>query len=106
RDTTARGAATPAGPAAGGGTPPADDQAALPATPSVTTVQARFNSINEMLNVSAFAVSDDQRKILQRLPADLQKQVDRATKVSGETLPALIKTLKDAGIEVKAGGNN
>jgi photosystem II stability/assembly factor-like uncharacterized protein len=82
-----------------------DDQNALPPTQSVTTVQAKFNSLTEMLNVS-FAVSEDQRKILQALPADLQKQMDRVTKVTGEQLPALIKALKDAGIEVKAGTGN
>ena len=70
----------------------------------MTTVQARFNSLTEMLNVS-FAVSEDQRKTIQALPADLQKQMDRVTKVVNETLPALVKALKDAGIEVKTGGS-
>ena len=57
-----------------------------------------------MLNVS-FAVSDDQRKTIQALPADLQKQMDRVTKVLNEGLPTLIKALKDAGIEVKTGSS-
>ena len=64
-----------------------------------------FNSLTEMLNVS-FAVSDEQRKTLQALPADLQKQADRVTKVATDELPALIKALNDAGIQVKAGGSN
>ena len=81
-----------------------DDQNALPASPSLTTVQARFNSLTEMLNVS-FAVSDDQRKTIQALPADLQKQMDRVAKVVNEGLPALVKALKDAGIEVKTGSS-
>ena len=60
--------------------------------------------LTEMLNVS-FAVSEDQRKTLQALPADLQKQMDRVAKVVSVGLPALIKALKEAGIEVKAGNN-
>ncbi len=109
-DSSAAGA-TPAGGAPGaaaagaGGAGGVDDQNALPAAPSVTTVQAKFNSLTEMLNVS-FAVSDEQRKTLQSLPADLQKQMDRVNKVVTDQLPALVKALKDAGIEVKAGGNN
>ena len=47
-----------------------------------STVQARFNSLTEMLNVS-FAVSDEQRKTLQALPADLQKQMDRVNEGRG-----------------------
>ena len=68
------------------------------------TVQARFNALTEMLNIS-FAVSDEQRKTLQALPADLQKQMDRVTKVVNDQLPALIKALKDSGVEVKAASN-
>ena len=58
-----------------------------------------------MLNIS-FSVTDDQKKTIQALPSDLQKQMDRVTKVVHEDLPALIKSLKDAGIEVKSGVNN
>jgi photosystem II stability/assembly factor-like uncharacterized protein len=88
-----------------GGAGAIDDQNALPAAPSATTVQARFNLLTEMLNIS-FAVSEGQRKTIQALPADLQKQMDRMAKVESESLPALIKALKDAGVEVKTGGNN
>ncbi len=94
-------AAAPATAAAGGAI---DDQNALPTAPSVVTVQARFNALTEMLNIS-FAVSDEQRKTLQGLPADLQKQMDRVTKVVNDELPALIKALKDSGIEVRAASN-
>jgi hypothetical protein len=38
---------------------------------------------------------------LQALPAELQKQGDRVKKVSSDQLPALIKALKDAGVDVK-----
>ena len=58
-----------------------------------------------MLNIS-FSVSDDQKKTIQALPADLQKQMERVTKVVHDELPALIKSLKDAGIEIRSGGNN
>jgi photosystem II stability/assembly factor-like uncharacterized protein len=101
----ARGGAAPANGSGNGGAAGGDDQNALPTTPSATTVQAKFNALTEMLNVS-FAVTGDQRKVIQALPVDLQKQMDRVTKVEHDDLPALIKALKDAGIEVKAGGNN
>ena len=103
----APGAAVPVSPAAGAGVIAAaiDDQNALPPSQAVTTVQAKFNALTEMLNVS-FAVTDDQRKTIQALPADLQKQMDRMTKVVHEGLPALVKALKDAGIEVKTAGKN
>ena len=107
-DSTGAAAVAANAGAPSGGAPPAgaiDDQNALPTAPSVVTVQARFNSLTEMLNVS-FAVSDEQRKTLQALPADLQKQMERVNKVQTEQLPALIKALNDAGIQVKAGGNN
>jgi len=102
-DSTAAVGAPAGGGAGGGGG--IDDQNALPPSQSFTTVQARFNLLTEMLSVS-FAVSEDQRKTLQSLPADLQKQMDRVAKVVSDGLPALIKALKDAGIEVKAAGNN
>jgi hypothetical protein len=104
-DSGATSGARAAAGAGAGGAGPADDQNGPPAPPSATTVQARFNALTEMLNVS-FAVTDDQRKTIQALPADLQKQMDRVTKLEHDELPALIKALKDAGIEVKAGGNN
>jgi hypothetical protein len=92
-----RGAGAPAG--AGG----ADDQIAPP-PPSSNTVQARFNALTEMLNVT-FSVTDDQRKTIGMLPTDLQQQMNRLTRAESEELPALIKALNDAGIEVKAGNN-
>jgi len=64
------------------------------------TVQARLATTTEMLNIS-FNPSPDQKKTIQALPADLQKQGDRITKVAKEQLPALIKALRDAGVEVK-----
>jgi len=39
--------------------------------------------------------------VLLTLPGDLQKQGDRVKKVSTDQLPALLKALKDAGVDVK-----
>ena len=58
-----------------------------------------------MLNVS-FSVTEEQKKTIQVPAADLQKQMERVTKVVHDELPALIKALKDAGIDVKQSGNN
>ena len=55
-----------------------------------------------MLNVP-FNPSEEQRRTLLELPAELQKQSDRLNKVVTERLPALMKALKDAGVEVKSG---
>ena len=54
-----------------------------------------------MLGIS-FNPNPDQRKTILALPTELQKQGDRVKKVSSEQLPALIKALKDAGIDVRA----
>ncbi len=53
-----------------------------------------------MLNLT-FNPSPGQRKTVQALPADLQKQGDRVSKLSSDQLPALISALKAAGIDVK-----
>jgi hypothetical protein len=53
-----------------------------------------------MLNVT-FNPNPEQKKTLQALPAELQKQGDRVKKVSTDQLPALLKALKEAGVEVK-----
>jgi hypothetical protein len=82
---------------AGGGVDEAQNPAAA-TTPE--TIQARLGTTTEMLNLS-FNPSPAQKKTIQTIPADLQKQADRVSKVSGDALPALIKNLKAAGIEVK-----
>jgi hypothetical protein len=66
-------------------------------------LQAKFNALTEMLNVT-FAVSDGQRKTIQSLPDELQKQADRVNKLVNDRVPALLKQLKDAGVDVKTGG--
>ena len=53
-----------------------------------------------MLNIS-FSPNAEQKKTLQALPAELQKAGDRVNKVASDQLPALLKALKDAGVEVK-----
>ncbi|MGH7616210.1 MAG: hypothetical protein ACREPM_03185, partial [Gemmatimonadaceae bacterium] len=92
-----RPAATPrAAPAA---TPPEDEQSPV-AAQAPQNIQARLGTTTEMLGIS-FNPSPDQKKTLQALPAELQKQGDRVAKVSTGDLPALIKALKEAGVEVK-----
>jgi hypothetical protein len=83
----------------GAPTPPEDEQnPAAPQTPQ--NIQARLGTTTEMLGIS-FNPNAEQRKTLQALPAEIQKQGDRVAKVSSTELPALIKGLKDAGVEVK-----
>jgi photosystem II stability/assembly factor-like uncharacterized protein len=98
------GAAGGGGAGAGGGAElgGGDDQNAAPVTPPTQTIQARLGSTTELLNVP-FNPSDDQRKTIQVLPAELQKQADRLTKVLNDRLPALTKAMKAAGVEVKPG---
>ena len=69
-----------------------------PTTPQ--NIQAKLGTTTEMLNAN-FNPSPDQKKTLQTLPAELQKQSDRVKKVATDQLPALLKALKDAGVEVK-----
>jgi hypothetical protein len=69
-----------------------------PTTPQ--TIQAKLGTTTEMLNVT-FNPNPEQRKTLQALPAELQKQGDRVKKVATDQLPALLKALKEAGVEVK-----
>jgi hypothetical protein len=63
-------------------------------------IQARLGTTTELLN-STFNPNPDQKRLLLTLPSDLQKQGDRVKKVSTDQLPALLKALKDAGVEVK-----
>ena len=56
--------------------------------------------MTEMLNAT-FDPTPDQLKLMAVLPSDLQKQVDRLNKIANDRLPALLKTLRDAGVEVK-----
>jgi hypothetical protein len=53
-----------------------------------------------MLNAT-FNPNPAQKKTIQTIPAEIQKQGDRVKKVSTTQLPALIKALKDAGVDVK-----
>ena len=94
----------PAGPAGGAGAralAPSDQEQnpAPPTTPQ--NIQAKLATTTEMLNAT-FNPNPAQKKTIQTLPAELQKQGDRVKKVSSDQLPALIKALKDAGIEVKS----
>jgi len=69
-----------------------------PTTPQ--NIQAKLGTTTEMLNVN-FNPNPEQKKTLQALPAELEKQGDRVKKLSTDQLPALLKALKEAGVEVK-----
>jgi hypothetical protein len=97
---TQAGAATPAGAPAGGATPPVEDEQNPTAPQTPQNIQARLGTTTEMLGIS-FNPNPEQKKTLQALPAEIQKAGDRVSKVSSGSLPALIKALKDAGVEVK-----
>jgi photosystem II stability/assembly factor-like uncharacterized protein len=91
------------GPSAAGGAGAASDQEQNPTAPTTPqNIQAKLATTTEMLNAT-FNPNPAQRKTLQTLPTELQKQGDRVKRVSSDQLPALIKALKDAGIEVKTG---
>jgi photosystem II stability/assembly factor-like uncharacterized protein len=96
----AEGAAAP--PSGGGAGAGAADQDQNPTGPSAPeNIQAKLGTTSEMLNVT-FNPNPEQKKTIQSIPADLQKQGDRVKKVQSTSLPALLKSLKDAGIDVKA----
>jgi len=89
----------PAGGAAAGGataTPPIDDQGPPPEQTTLT-VQAKFATTTEMLNVP-FNPTPAQIEAMKALPADLQKQVDRLMKLVKERIPALQQALQAAGV--------
>jgi hypothetical protein len=95
------GAPAEAGAAPASGAPAGGDQDQNPTGPTAPeNIQAKLGTTTEMLNVQ-FNPSPEQKKTVQAIPAELQKQGDRVKKVSTSSLPALLKALKDAGIEVK-----
>lgn len=53
-----------------------------------------------LMNV-LFPPSPQELRTLRGFPAELRQQVDRIEKVSAQRLPALLKMLQDAGVEVK-----
>jgi hypothetical protein len=89
-----------AGSAAAGGASDQEQNPTPPATPQ--NIQAKLATTTEMLNAT-FNPNPAQKKTIQTLPAELQKQGDRVKKLSSDQLPALLKALKDAGVEVKTG---
>ncbi|HVE35896.1 MAG TPA: hypothetical protein VNC18_20190 [Gemmatimonadaceae bacterium] len=95
----ADGATAPASGAAGAGV--AGDQDQNPTGPTAPeNIQAKLGTTAEMLNVT-FNPNPEQKKTIQSIPAELQKQSERVKKVQTTSLPALLKALKDAGIDVK-----
>ena len=66
------------------------------------TVQARFNSTTDVLNVP-FNPTPSQLETIKTLPGDLQKQMDRLQKLVKERIPALQKSLEAAGVQAPKG---
>ncbi len=95
-----RAGGAPGAPAAAAA-PPANEEDQNPA-PSQTpeTIQAKLGTTTEMLNVT-FNPNPAQKKLVQMLPADLDKAAARVKKVQSADLPALLEALKQAGIDVK-----
>jgi photosystem II stability/assembly factor-like uncharacterized protein len=96
----AAGAAAP--PAGRGGAPVGGiDEEQNPTAPTTPqNIQARLGTTTEILNIW-FNPNSEQKKTLQAIPAELQKAGDRVNKVSTDQLPALLKALKAAGVDVK-----
>jgi hypothetical protein len=94
--TAERPSGASAPPVAGG----ADEEQNPTAPTTPQNIQAKLGTTTEMLNVT-FNPNPEQKKTLQTLPAELQKQGDRVKKVTTDQLPALLKALKEAGVEVK-----
>ena len=85
--------------AARGGAGGEEDQ--NPAAPStVQSLQSKLATTTEMLNIN-FNPNPEQKKTVQTFPSELAKQSVRVKKVSADDLPALIKALEAAGVEVK-----
>jgi len=100
RGAAPAGGAPASGQPAGGGAG-ASDQEQNPTAPTTPqTLQARLQTTTEMLNAT-FNPNPAQKKTMQTIPAEIQKQGDRVKKVSSDQLPALLKALKDAGVDVK-----
>jgi hypothetical protein len=84
-----------------GGAGLGSDQEQNPLPPTTPRdIQAKLGTTTEMLNIS-FNPNPDQKRTMQTLPAELAKQGERVKKLSAEDLPALIKALKAAGVDVK-----
>jgi len=74
------------------------EEGAPPQTPQ--NIQAKLGTTTEMLNVM-FNPNPAQKKTIQTIPAEIEKQGARVQKVKSDQLAALIKAAKDAGIDVK-----
>jgi hypothetical protein len=89
------------GDARGGGGAGGGDQDQNPvAQTAPVTIQARLQTTNEMLGIS-FNPSPEQKRLMQVLPGEIQKNGDRVEKVMRDDLPALIKALKAVGVDTK-----
>ena len=81
--------------------PSGGDQDQNPIAPSAPeTIQARLATTTEMLNAT-FNPNPEQKRTVQTLPAELDKQSARLRQLAADDLPALVKALREAGVDVK-----
>jgi hypothetical protein len=83
-----------------GNAPPVEDEQTPSQQQQPQNIQTRLGTTTEMLNAT-FNPSPAQKKTVQTLPAEIDKQAQRVKKVSTTDLPALLKALKEAGVDVK-----
>ncbi|MEP6494299.1 MAG: glycosyl hydrolase [bacterium] len=87
---------------AGAATGGSDEEQNPAAATTPQNIQAKLGTTTEMLTVTSNP-NPEQKKTLQAIPAELQKAGDRVKKMSSDQLPALLKALNDAGINVRSG---
>jgi hypothetical protein len=59
-----------------------------------------LGTTTDVLNVT-FSPNENQRRTVQALPLDLQRQTDRLQKLTAERLASVRRTVREAGVEVR-----
>jgi photosystem II stability/assembly factor-like uncharacterized protein len=102
----ARGGGAGAARGGGGGDDDDDDDEERPAQPNAEptrSVQARVNSAAGVLN-SNFMPTPDQRRALEGLPQELERQAERLNRITQQRIPAALRALQAAGVQVRPTG--
>jgi photosystem II stability/assembly factor-like uncharacterized protein len=89
----------------GGGDDDDDDEESIPQPGGEETrsVQSRVNSAAGVLN-SNFMPTPDQRRALDGLAEELQRQTERLNRLTQQRIPAAIRALQAAGVQVRSAG--
>ena len=74
-----------------------DDQQGPPPTPPTQTITARLGTLGELMG-GQFNPNPDQRRAASELPALLRQQDERLQRILRDRLPAVVQTLKSAGV--------